>query len=143
MIAQTKLTCAFCESERMEIGQSWNIRGQVIHPWTCRDCGKVATRYASKAAAARWAEQHGILRIVKTSTLERIDAGMLDVNELEHMQPCEVCGDRGTTEIHHWAPWHLFPDDADQWPTSRLCRTCHQRWHQVVTPNMSRKRNEK
>ena len=53
--------------------------------------------------------------------------------------PCEVCGAEDYTELHHWAPWHLFPHEAHRWPTSWLCRPCHVRWHQIVTPLMGRR----
>lgn len=53
--------------------------------------------------------------------------------------PCERCGaTEAGVEVHHWAPRHLF-DDADNWPVSYLCRSCHTEWHQVVTPDMSRR----
>ena len=45
--------------------------------------------------------------------------------------PCAHCGASGGVELHHWAPWHLF-DDADSWPTSHLCRACHDMWHRVT-----------
>ena len=41
--------------------------------------------------------------------------------------PCERCGEV-ETELHHWAPLHLFADAAD-WPQSYLCIPCHLRWH--------------
>lgn len=46
--------------------------------------------------------------------------------------PCEACGATTGTEVHHWAPWHLFGDEAANWPTSFLCRSCHRRWHEVT-----------
>lgn len=52
--------------------------------------------------------------------------------------PCEHCGSTAGTELHHWAPWHLF-DDANTWPMSYLCPPCHREWHKIVTPNMHRK----
>ena len=33
--------------------------------------------------------------------------------------PCHKCGSYAGTELHHWAPRHLF-DDADDWPQSFL-----------------------
>lgn len=54
--------------------------------------------------------------------------------------PCEHCGSTMRVELHHWAPYHLFDEDADNWPTAWLCRTCHQQWHRIVTPNMHLKR---
>lgn len=53
--------------------------------------------------------------------------------------PCEVCGSTDGTEWHHWAPRHLFGDEAESWPMGALCRMCHRRWHAVVTPNMSQR----
>lgn len=129
--------CSFCESTDMAIGHCWTVRGDPIHPWYCQRCGQVETRYASKKDAARWANEHGALNYVKTVTMKKIEAGEIDVSDLSHMKPCEVCGERGSSEEHHWAPWYLFGDETDKWPRSVLCRGCHQRWHQTVTPQMS------
>lgn len=43
-------------------------------------------------------------------------------------ESCARCGRKDAIEIHHWAPRHLFPD-AENWPTSPLCPTCHRTWH--------------
>lgn len=51
---------------------------------------------------------------------------------------CERCGSTDGTELHHWAPNHLF-HDAHDWPTSYLCRWCHALWHRMITPNMGRR----
>lgn len=56
----------------------------------------------------------------------------------DHVPGCARCGELGVEE-HHWAPRHLF-DDFGSWPTSYLCRSCHQEWHRVVTPNMSQRK---
>ena len=53
--------------------------------------------------------------------------------------PCAACGAVGPREVHHWAPRHLFGADADKWPTADLCGACHRRWHDLVTPAMSRR----
>lgn len=50
---------------------------------------------------------------------------------------CAVCG-RPNVENHHWAPRHLFGDDADVWPQAYLCPDCHRTWHNLVTPEMSK-----
>jgi hypothetical protein len=49
---------------------------------------------------------------------------------------CEKCG-APYAEIHHWAPRYIFGIDADKWPTSALCRSCHEEWHRKVTPLMN------
>lgn len=45
--------------------------------------------------------------------------------------PCIVCGELGT-ELHHWAPRHIF-DDADLWPKNYLCRSHHGEWHRKIS----------
>lgn len=55
--------------------------------------------------------------------------------------PCAACGRVGAREVHHWAPRHLFGDEADRWPTADLCRTCHAEWHRRVTPTMAHGRH--
>ena len=59
-----------------------------------------------------------------------------DYHELEH---CAVCGSAGT-EYHHFAPRHLFGEEADNWPTAYLCKKHHDTWHDLVTPNMGKRR---
>lgn len=51
---------------------------------------------------------------------------------------CAVCGALGA-EYHHWAPRHLFGDDADKWPGAHLCNKHHTLWHRLVTPLMSQR----
>jgi len=48
---------------------------------------------------------------------------------------CARCGNRGT-EKHHWAPQAMFKD-ADEWPQDYLCKSCHDHWHRVVTPQLT------
>ncbi len=50
---------------------------------------------------------------------------------------CAVCGSP-FAERHHFAPRHLFGDEAEQWPTAYLCKKHHDRWHALVTPNMDK-----
>lgn len=49
---------------------------------------------------------------------------------------CEHCGSYTAVQWHHWAPWHLFGADANDWPISPLCAICHRHWHAIVTPNI-------
>ena len=47
-------------------------------------------------------------------------------------EPCDVRGCREVgTELHHYAPRHLF-EDADDWPTGYLCKTHHRMWHELT-----------
>jgi hypothetical protein len=49
---------------------------------------------------------------------------------------CEACGDEVSgVELHHWAPWSVFGEDAMHWPVSYLCRKCHRLWHDKMAAN--------
>ena len=75
--------------------------------------------------------KHGKLEIVKTRTAKYLEQRKQTIN-------CEVCN-KNEGELHHWAPYYLFKEESEKWPKSYLCRSCHQKWHNVVTPNMSMK----
>jgi hypothetical protein len=62
---------------------------------------------------------------------ERRGAPIIRVNKPTPAAKCARCGKWGAVEDHHWAPRALFPD-ADLWPTAKLCRACHVRWHQII-----------
>lgn len=97
----------------------------------CSYCGDPQGRLMSKAAAVAWGRQHGIRT-----------AKCFQDNQLETApETCERCGEQTyNIHVHHWAPRHLFGwEEANKWPTSKLCQPCHTRWHQIVTPNMSRR----
>ena len=75
---------------------------------------------------------------------EKIKEQGIDIDRLpiienysEYFQ-CAVCGKLGA-ELHHWAPKHLFGDDAEAYPQSYLCHHHHMRWHDLVTPDMNRR----
>ncbi len=130
-------SCAACQSTNLAIGEARDRRGGVIHPYYCADCGEVMLQYVSKAKARAYSlDTQKALKRVYTVTEKRVLAGNLDPSVFDHNQPCEVCGATGTTEAHHWAPRHLFGEESYDWPVGLLCRTCHTRWHQLVTPNM-------
>jgi DNA-directed RNA polymerase subunit RPC12/RpoP len=72
---------------------------------------------------------------------DKLTANGIDIELLRDVQTqigprCARCGARGAEE-HHWAPHSMF-DDSAAWPTDYLCRDCHARWHQIVTPGLVR-----
>ena len=40
------------------------------------------------------------------------------------------CHEKGT-ELHHFAPKHLF-ENADDWPQEFLCKKHHEEWHKIT-----------
>lgn len=69
-------------------------------------------------------------------TVSGLDVSRIPTLTRHERVPCERCGSTDGSEVHHWAPGHLF-EDSLEWPTSYLCRACHMRWHSIVTPNMT------
>ena len=120
--------CKKCGSDQMKIGITNTQSGSTIYPMYCVDCGNVSTQYVKKQFAIAYANSNGPLEYVQTSTARWM-------NENQKQIKCEVC-DANEGELHHWAPQYLF-EDAEQWPKSYLCRSCHKRWHDLVTPDMS------
>jgi protein-arginine kinase activator protein McsA len=122
--------CKKCNSEDLKIGITHTQSKSTIYPLYCNACGDVSTRYVKKEIAMEYEKQNGILKYVKTKTKIMMEKHNKQIH-------CEVCDVEGG-ELHHWAPQYLF-NDAEKWPKSYLCRTCHKRWHDLVTPNMNKK----
>ena len=56
---------------------------------------------------------------------------------------CVRCGER-TAEMHHWAPRKIFGNkECEQWPKDWLCKTCHDAWHKIVTPQLVKENYER
>lgn len=70
------------------------------------------------------------------STLTPDQIASLPVLMPDAFSRCVVCGSRDC-ELHHWAPKFLFgPDVANKWPKDYLCKSCHDLWHETVTPKI-------
>lgn len=123
--------CLKCESEDLKIGITNTQSGSTIYPVYCNQCGDVSNKYIKKHVALEYAITNGPLEYVETNTAKWMKEKQQEIK-------CEVC-DINEGELHHWAPQYLFPD-ADSWPKSYLCRACHRKWHDLVTPNMSNKK---
>lgn len=121
----------------------WSRRPQ--HRYRCSKStnvaalGKVICSNGSIQYKAYCMECGGKGTNIPYSQVEGLDSSRIKVITEHEIIPCERCGSEEGSEVHHWAPAHLFDDWLD-WPTSHLCRKCHREWHSVVTPNMSARR---
>ena len=122
--------CKKCGSDHLKIGITNTQSGSTIYPIYCGECGYVSTQYIKKQIAFEYAIKNGPLEYLQTRTAKFMERKQMQIK-------CEVC-DANEGELHHWAPQYLFKD-ADSWPMSYLCRACHRKWHDLVTPNMSKK----
>jgi len=68
-----------------------------------------------------------------------IDELPIHVDYRTRLHQCEHYGcEDFDTERHHWAPRSVFID-ADQWPTSYLCKQHHREWHTTTGVATSRR----
>lgn len=118
------LPCRRCKATTEQELVNWN--GTYEEPRYARWC----TRCKNLPDGGAWIPRQKLL-----------DAGVnLDAVREIHTQAgerCAKCWVRGKHQLHHWAPKHLFGAAADAWPTDYLCKSCHEEWHRIVTPNMS------
>jgi hypothetical protein len=107
--SHTQCECGECD---WEIAEMIDAGGATRYPYLCSYCGIAVTVYAKKKEALR-------------VSYRRKHLGSYAVAE------CEVCGAIGAQE-HHWAPWHVFGNVAQNWPVSYLCQSCHSMWHRLM-----------
>lgn len=80
--------------------------------------------------------EHWIPKAKVLSVLTPEQADELPVLMSAFRDRCRVCFERGA-ELHHWAPRAIFgKEESELWPQDYLCRACHTRWHQLVTPGL-------
>lgn len=110
--------CKACGQIDWEIRKCINGGGHSTYLFVCAHCGTRTQHFVSA-------------KVVRAAGLEP-----REIRPARPRPACQVCGQQGA-EQHHWAPWALFGAEAAAWPQSYLCRSCHDRWHQLVTPQIS------
>lgn len=112
--------------DKLKLRKRVNKNGSVLISWHCLECGSWAM------TPIKWFKHIDIIEYLKKFDADINDIPIIDESE---KQLCAVCGS-SFTEYHHWAPKHIFGDEAEKWPGSELCKNCHNDWHMKVTPNM-------
>ena len=110
--------CKHCGVIGWGVGHYVDAGGTPKYPFYCLNCGKRISGFAKRQA---------------------VEKSNIEIKQLHPLQLpfiCEACGSEGA-ENHHWAPWALFGNEANGWPQSYLCSTCHKKWHSIVTPNIN------
>jgi len=110
--------CKYCKGLGWKVGYYTDAGGAPKYPFVCVGCGKRTQHFAKRKA-------------VEAAGVEPVPLSPMTMPFV-----CEVCNTSGA-ERHHWAPSSLFGSEADKWPTSYLCRACHERWHRTVTPSLN------
>ena len=121
--AQSKYgTCSQCGVYgKFNLAKRLNVSGTFMYFHRCESCQPRGPTIQPKEMwlSKQWVREH----LVDPKTVP-------DVEGEQPIPTCAVCGCPGA-EYHHWAPQAIF-EDADKWPVSYLCRTCHRKWHDTM-----------
>lgn len=118
--------CRKCsQTKNVKLRRQYASNGATQVFWYCTNCQvKAESKFVSKAQAIVIASRYG-----RSLT----DIPLLD--DYRNRFVCEVCGAEGA-EYHHWLPqcFAELVEDHSAWPTAYLCKSCHDIWHETVTP---------
>lgn len=124
--------CVHCTTtDAVRLRRKVLSNGANVFLWYCVRCNKHADSqrpFVSTKQVDAW------IREGKLKSVDNIPFAEHRVRD-EERDSCVVCGDPNG-EYHHWMP-KFFADivgDFEYWPQSPLCRSCHERWHNIVTP---------
>lgn len=132
--------CKVCrQTGSVHLMRTIQINGSSLIYWHCETCEKYASQplphqrvlHFLAYLRQRWPERN------IPSTIDEIRT-RYDYREDE---PCFVCGSIQGTEFHHFLPQAFRHDPRvspnwERWSTCgvRLCRSCHELWHELVAP---------
>jgi hypothetical protein len=98
-----------------------NKNGTKTHRIQCIACGVCRGDQLSQQLLP-WEQPAAVINLIKTD----------NYGQPRIAKTCERCGQwECGVEFHHWAPRAIF-EDADHWPGSWLCKSCHNEWHKKM-----------
>jgi hypothetical protein len=125
-IIEYRMTCKACNVEReCQLVRTIANNGASQVYWMCKICRTNA-------------RGGGVLIPHEKIKARGIEIKDIPIEKDYRTDKCAVCGETGT-ELHHFAPKHLFgSDEAEKWPKTYLCKNHHTMWHRIVTPDMGK-----
>lgn len=119
--------CRICKcTTEFQLTRQLFINGSEHFVWVCSSC-----QIKNPSGGSLYIESEKVMAHLSVEQISNLPVLMPEL-----YNRCAVCGSRGA-ELHHWAPKHLFGDEAEKWPKDHLCKVCHDRWHNKVTPDMA------
>lgn len=133
-------TCSTCEQTgSVHLIRNVQINGNSLVKWHCETCDKFVSQSLPHPRVLHYLaylRQRYPERSIP-STIEEINTR----NDYRESDPCFVCGATKGTEYHHFLPQTFRHDPRvapnwEQWAACgvRLCRDCHELWHELVAP---------
>lgn len=132
--------CSTCEQTgSVHLMRTIQINGNSLVKWHCEKCEKFVSQSLPHPMVLHYLAylRQRYPEKAVPSTIEEIGT-RYDYREGE---PCYICGAIKGTEFHHFFPQTFRHDPRvapnwDRWATCgvRLCRPCHELWHELVAP---------
>ncbi len=138
-VEQPKYRRPYCTHPDEKLARVITVRGHNQVAWYCFKCADYSRR--REGHGAEFIKHSELIGVVIDALPIITDNSSLNWYVDSRKETCAHCGEFGFTDMHHFAPKHLFGDDADNWPTAQLCRACHTLWHRAVTPRMNRRKH--
>lgn len=110
-------SCRFCGETNWRVGEYTNRGGHKTYPYYCGCCGYRTMVLEKKALV--------VSRMMSTG---KRPATLMPPDD---MPICFVCGKSGA-ELHHFAPWHIWGEECEDWPKEYLCVYHHRGWHERI-----------
>lgn len=132
--------CAHCgQTEPVHLMRTVQINGNSLVYWHCDACERRTSQNIGHPAVLYYLEYLRYRYPDRTfpTSIEDIRTGY----DFRESEPCFVCGSTQGTEYHHLLPAAFKRDPRvaphwEQWDLCgvRLCRSCHELWHELVAP---------
>jgi hypothetical protein len=108
-----------CECGEIDwrVGEYTNKGGHKTYPYYCGYCGHKSSVIEKKGIVIR--------KIIATGKHPAV------LKSSNDMPTCFVCGAQGA-ELHHFAPWHIWGEECENWPKEYLCVSHHREWHDRI-----------
>lgn len=133
--------CAHCgQTDSVHLMRTVQINGNSLVYWQCDACERRTSQNIAHPAVLRYLE-YLRYRYPKRADIPTQIEDIRTGYDFREEEPCFVCGSTHGTEYHHLLPAAFKYDPRvmphwEQWDLCgvRLCRTCHELWHELVAP---------
>lgn len=133
--------CPVCgQTDNVYLMRTIQINGKSLVYWHCEACD----RFASHPLPYLMVKTHLECLRYKYPEIAGIPSDIEQIRtkyDYRDGEPCFICGSHEGTEYHHFMP-QKFRDNPiiaphwTQWECCgvRLCRSCHEVWHDILAP---------
>ena len=133
-----RFNCAWCCSWSWGVHCRRLVNGEARYSLYCKGCdSEHVIQTVDELARLDDRQPRGVVWVIRKYLADSLGVTRESRDVGEAKCAVRYCTSM-ETELHHFAPRNMFPDDADDWPTAYLCKVHHHLWHERVTPELYR-----